>query len=376
MSQFTIYKSSDGSAPSITNVAGTLFQALRKILVAGYGSQSGAGWTNPTVTNNDATIANVTRGAFLNASAANPTGGGGAAGFYLDVDDTADVPTAAGNEARIRGFESMSGVGTGSGQFPNPAAAQYSRGCEVSPYGWLNVRKSKDANAKTWVAFADAYTLYFFILSEATSQYQSFIFGDFYSLCGTSDNWRCMIGGRGGENSAGFSLGSTDMFSVMPNASSSLAGCLGCSGSQTPITFYLNRTYGGGGSTGITAGRHGDALKNGNATSLDYGYLVFSFPTATYSTGGLQTPNGPDNSYYVSPIWVHEPGIYSGGITAGTVRGRMRGFWQICHPVGSFSDGQIFTATGALQGKTFYIIKTLENGGCLAIETSATLETN
>jgi hypothetical protein len=97
MSQFTIYKSGDASAPSITNVAGTLWKALYAILVYGYGSKSAAGWTvygaSCDGTYSGATPTS-TRGGFINASSASPTGSG--TGFYIDVDDTADVPTAAG----------------------------------------------------------------------------------------------------------------------------------------------------------------------------------------------------------------------------------------------------------------------------------------
>jgi hypothetical protein len=344
---FTIYKSSDASAPSLTNAAGTLITVLDDILRAGYGSKSPAGWTKP-YTNS------TTQAAFQNASAASPTGTG--TGFFLSVDDSADVPTAAGNEARICGFESMSavgsGMGTGSGQFPYPSAAQYNRGTEVSPYGWVNVRKSKDSSAKNWVAFADTLTLYFFVQAEATATYHGIAFGDFYSLYGTSDNWRCILIGRSTENGATFS-GAMDNLSLITMMTFS-------AGQASVGTHYVAKTYGGGGS-GIAVGKHGDLVKAG-LTAVAYSSLVMGVT-------GIQTPNGPDNSYYISPIWVHEP---SGSI----VRGRMRGLWHLCHPASSFSDGQTFTATGAVAGKTFQVIKLTDGAGCLAIETSDTLEQN
>ena len=85
--------------------------------------------------------------------------------------------------------------------------------------------------------------------------------------------------------------------------------------------------------------------------------------------GYLQTPNMTDNSLYLSPVTIHEPA--SSGL-----RGRMRGFWFVAHPIANFSDGQTIQGGGDYAGKTFMIVKTNIGGGFFAIETSNTVETN
>jgi hypothetical protein len=44
-SQFTIYRYTDTSAPTVNGTAGSLITLLQACLVTGYGSKSGAGWT-------------------------------------------------------------------------------------------------------------------------------------------------------------------------------------------------------------------------------------------------------------------------------------------------------------------------------------------
>ena len=42
-----VYQSTDTSAPVLTGVAGSLIALLDAVLVAGYGTQTAAGWTKP-----------------------------------------------------------------------------------------------------------------------------------------------------------------------------------------------------------------------------------------------------------------------------------------------------------------------------------------
>jgi hypothetical protein len=335
---FTIYHSTDTGAPALTNVTGTLITVLNDILVTGYGSQSPAGWTAP------AALQGTNHWAFKNASPASPTGTG--TGFYLDVNDNGPG-AGAGVEARITGYETMSGVGAGEGQFPSAILSQ-----GVSPYGFTVARKSANSSSHAWIAFADSLTLYFFVQSEGTSQYAGWAFGDFYSFAGTTDNWRCLIIGRSAENNASLGCGAMDQTSQLSTTTVSQANAVN--------THYCPRTSSGGGLS-IALGKHGDYGKAGQG----------GFSTSDQILGqlGIQTPNGPDGAYYVSPIWLHEPA----GLA---IRGTMRGLWQLCHPVGSFTDQQTITASGSLSGKVFQVVKTTDGGGCLAVETSNTLLTN
>ena len=62
--------------------------------------------------------------------------------------------------------------------------------------------------------------------------------------------------------------------------------------------------------------------------------------------------------------------------TNGSLRGRMRGFWHLCHPASNFSDGQYISGANEHAGKTFQIVKPGPFGGAFCFETSPTVETN
>src|SRR5574337_1914064 len=93
-----VYRSSDASAPVLTGQAGSLITVLDACLISGYGSKSPAGWAKPY---------SGTNLAAYRAATGNR--------FYFRVDDSGTV------EARISGYETMSDVNTGTGQFPTTA---------------------------------------------------------------------------------------------------------------------------------------------------------------------------------------------------------------------------------------------------------------
>ncbi len=310
-SQFKVYRSQDAGAPILSGTSGSLVNVLTQCLVTGYGTQVAAGWTA------DYTSSTNSGSAFRPASGSR---------FYLSVQDDA---RSAGTtkDARLRGFETLSSFDTGSGQFP-------STGQGITG-GYVSCRKSltADALARAWVIYADAYTMYLFITTGDGSQFGTF-FGDIYSYKTTTDTYRCMIVGSPLENSA---LGGTSDTQT-----------------ATPTTghggHFMARTYGGGG-TSITIGKQGDI---GSGT--------------TTLAGLIQYPNGPDNAMYMAPVRIVET-------TPGTVRGRMRGMYHICHAIASFSDGDIFQGANDFQGKTFQVVKQ-GAGGMWAIEISNSVESN
>ena len=324
-SQFTIYKSTDSGAPIFNGSTGSLVTVLSASLVAGYGSKPAAGWTMPYTSSNG-----------YNAVFRNSTSG---SGFYLNVFDDGRGGGSF-SEARVNGFESASAWGTGSGQFPIPGTQG------VLSNGYLVVRKSSSSGtvARVWILFADQYTFYFFAQTgDAIGVYYTFSFGDFYSLGGSGDIFRCRLTARTSENS---SAGGSEKLDTS-------YGVQGGANDQ-----FIPRTYGGGG-VSIAASQHGDPSKCGMAGAS----TVFGNATA------MQTPNAADNSYYVSPVWVTET-------AASSVRGRARGFWCLCHSYTNFADGQIFSGTNDVAGKSFMVVKTSTNTGCYLLETSATVETN
>lgn len=326
VSQFIQYSSGDASGPgAIQGVVGDVLRVLDLCLVNGYSGKAAAGWSKPF-----ANSGNI--GCYQN--------GTGSTGLGVVINDNGPNATSLAKEAWATGWESIAGigapVGTGTGQFPTAA--------QLLTTGHTVIRKSTSADAthRNWTVFADAHTAYLLIQTGdgSATTYSGFMFGDVFSLKSTADNYRCMIIGNPTENA-----GTAGAFNSASLANAATAG------------NFLARTYGGGGAS-VTAGKHGDGNKS---------------VTTAYFDGLAQTPNGPDNSYYLCPIWVHEP-------SAGIIRGRLRGVYQLCHPKASFSDGQTFNGMGDYAGKTFQVVRDIYGPASvlshMVWETSNTVETN
>lgn len=304
----TVYRSSDAGAPTLTGQSGSLVTVLDAVLVNGYGAKAAAGWTKPF--------------SGVNKAVYRP---GAGVQHYFRVQD--DAPVVA-NEARLRGFESMTGVDTGTGDFPT--SAQLASG--------VIIRKSAtaDATARAWVAVADARTCYLFVLTgDLASTYYAVAFGEFYSVL-AGDLYRSFVAGRHLENNSTGTAESLDRLSTIGSAVNG---------------HYVPRTYTGLG-TAVQVGKHGDGVKGSTS------FLVGSVPFL----------NGPDGGLYMSPVWVHESSAH--------VRGRLRGFWHFLHAAASVADGDTWSGVGPLGGKTFLVVKATGNGNVYVLETSDTWETN
>lgn len=287
---------------------------------------SGTPSTNPT-------IFSVTIGGWLisfTGTNQNAYKQGGGNGFFLNVNDNS-VGAGGAKEARALLFETMSAVGTGTGQ--TPTTGQLATG--------ITVRKSTtaDATARAWIALADDKTLYLFVATGDTANvYLAFAVGDFFSTL-TGDAFRTVIIGRNAEN-----VGTATNENLDRMATALTAAVAG---------HFIVRSYTTVG-TSITAGKHGDYLK-GNAQA--------------FLLGNVPYPNNPDSGIYLSPIWVTET-------TTALLRGRLRGFWHFLHAISPINDGDTFNGTGTLSGKTFVLIKQSANAGVFCLETSNTWETN
>ncbi len=303
----TVYRNTDSSAPTLSGTAGDLVNLFDKCLVTGYGSKAAAGWSKPYTGTNTAVFR---------------MGGGNQ--FYLNLDDNS--PGAGGaTEARARGYEVMTAVGTGTGLFPT--VAQVTNG--IIP------RKSAAANATTrsWVVVADDRTVYLYVLTADTANvYLSFMFGDFYSYL-ASDNYRTMIAGRITENNGSAS----DFLSRLAPAKAALSG------------HFVARNYTGLGTSAV-AGKYGDSSVNNTAL-----------------TGNITFPNPVDGGLYGSPCFLYVP-------DAATIRGQLRGFWHQLHTATGFADFD--TVSGS--GRTFTFLKQTIDGSSAAflMETSDTWDTN
>lgn len=382
-SQFTIYTAADTGGPGyITGTTGSLLTILDACLVNGYTGHTAAGWSTGSLTRTGSLAA------YIPASGSRMT---------LFVNDMGPNVAAGPAEAWTVGYGTLTSltssntllitgsVGAGTGAFPTPLQLPAASNPLASVAGHLICRKSanQSTSPRYWIMFADAYTMYFFVQSgdavasanlSATSYY-TLMFGDIYSLRGSSDIWRCIIIGRIGENTSGFGNAISGLgawYDTWDSVPAGVGASLALAITQTTanpmlanIGHYVARGAYGGGSS-INVSKFGDIGK----TVLS---VLFSGPNPTFSSwimsGNIQTPNSIDNSYYMSPIWIGEPSAY-------VIRGRMRGMFQVCHDDSGFYDGQIFAGSGDYAGKTFRIVKGGPALGFVAIETSATVETN
>ena len=323
MSQFTIYKSSDAGANLFYGTTGSVIALLDRCLV------NQAGWLKP--------LPNTGSGAFANSYACyqQPSG----SGLTLFINDNGPSATARNQEAWACGWESLlslsssvsNSVGSGSGQFPS--------GSQSLTSGHVVIRKSAtndSSSLRQWVVLADSSSFYMLIATGDTAgMYYGFGFGDIYSYKNTNDAFKCVIMGRSVENSA---TAATDGFDLLSTFGIATLG------------NFTARSYTGFGNS-IPITKHGDGVKG----------------SLTGSAGNVPFPNVVDNALYVSPIWICE--------VTSSIRGQLRGMYQILHPSTNFVDGQIFSGSLDYSRKTFQVFKTTPSG-IYAFETSNTLLTN
>lgn len=309
----TVYRSSDPGAPSLTGTAGSAIALLDAILVNGYGTKAAAGWTKEF------------SGTNLAAYRMAATGGGN--GHYLRLDDTA--PTMG----RWIGYESMTGVSTGSGPFPTES--------QQSDGFYLRKSSSADSTVRPWVAFANNRIIYLF-----TSAY-SVGFGN----TGGPAYEGAMLFGQGdslvqGDAYATFAIGDVyqsstygDIAGATPNSGGALGG------------HFVARPYGQvGGSLQVSK----SAQNRGAPTDV--------------LGGGTHLPTSADpitGTVYLSQVYIMEDvGSYQP-----VPRAAMPKLFAPQHNLlGNHTD--VFAGAGALVGRSFMLVKVYcRNGeGRLAVE--------
>jgi hypothetical protein len=231
-------------------------------------------------------------------------------GQYLRVDDT-----ATGN-ARVSGFETMSDVNTGSGQFPTPAQRT----------GGLYWPKSSGANAtsRNWMVATDGKRFYMAVAAylSTPNDYFSHMFGDLIPTK-TNDPYCCSITGY-----------ATDVATVAPALLDSL---LEISVTNPTTEAYVSRSYTGLGSS--CRMRKTAYILATNVSNWQSGSVTQS--------NAMMYPHPEDGGLYVSPYFLLES-------TSISLRGRLPGYHVVPMyvPNGLFSARDSITGVTGLPGRT------------------------
>jgi hypothetical protein len=300
---YTIYRSTDSGAPVLTGNTASLIPLLDAILVNGYGSKPPAGWTKP--------FSGTDKAVYRNAATA-------IARSYFRV-----VDPAPNNSARVRGYDTMTDVDTGTGPFPLPS--------DITGDG-MAIRKSSDGSgtARAWIAAADERTLVLFVQFDGT-YWETYYLGD-----GIPDN----------SYNTNFSILAAREFDTLYPAT---------------LTMYS------GPPTNPTAVK-GIYIKG------YYGFVaakicrLFSGPGlyhSVYGTGGMVNLGGILAMPNDSSIYLFQPPLaFYDGVAYWLRQGLYRFIYVPAHPPATFNHGDTFNGVGALSGKSFEIIKpVLTNSG-------------
>lgn len=256
---------------------------------------AGSGWTKPFTGTNLAMYRQ-------------PVGSSNA--FYLRVDDATTA-----RELGVRAYETASDITGGTGPFPTVA--------QQATNAFWQKSSAADATARAWVLICNGPTFYFWVQTTANSRGnttggQMYAFGDFTTYK-TGDTFNTLI------QSQVTTVTLNDTICATAQAAINTAYL-----NVSAAGFWAARSHTQLGSS-VVLGRHTDVAKTAN--------------TAIIGSNGIGYPSPVDGGLYVAPIFVHETAL-------SVLRGQMNGVWAPCHNR-ALSDGDTFTGTGTLAGKTF-----------------------
>lgn len=229
-------------------------------------------------------------------------------GCVLRVDDTGTTT------ARVRGYETMSDIATGTGPFPNVA--------QVAGAGlWWSKSNAASAAARPWRIVADDRGVYFFPKNADTaSEHQGNYFGDILSIK-SNDPYACVLRANGADRSASV----VAMSDSLEYADSS----------QSAPGLYLARA----------ANTLGGALAHYQDPVMSVGLPL------THVTGavGFAYPSPVDNGLMLTPVCVYAATGYRGYYPG------LRYSPQLTN--NAFSTGDEVAGSGDMAGKRVTVIK-------------------
>lgn len=244
--------------------------------------------------------------------------------FYLGVDDSSTL------NARLRGFETMTaqGVAVASGSGPFPTDAQVSGGRYF-------YKSSDTSTTRNWSFISDGACFYFRSYAYGGSSNSFFNFGDFVSYA-VADAYATTIGA--------------------PSVATSFDGLL----AQNLPTGVISYPY-----------ENIARTSSGIGGSVFAAKLVPAYHLANNCIGsvatGISLPSSIDGATYLQRVLVGE----SSG-----PRGHFPGLWATAHGPTAFADGDTFSGTGDLSGRSFVAwVSSTGVASSIVIETSDTWRT-
>ena len=225
--------------------------------------------------------------------------------FFLRVSDDG---TGSAAYARVRGFETMTDINTGTGPFPTDA--------QISGGAFWHKSSTADTVSRQWALVGDSLTFYFSSRTAATTFSSELCFGDFASL-GSADAYRCVIASK--FISTGNSSGPWGFLSQNPNASNA--------------AVYVARA----------ASQLGSSL---------------AVPQFGLTSPAIEWPNLPNNGLVVYPGVIND--------TSSRMRGRPRGLLFSAHgpnTSGVFALGQVLSAADGYAGLALCLDRAADASG-------------
>lgn len=258
---------------------------------------AGLGWTKQWSATNKATY---------------KSSDGAALGHVLNVDDSGTI------DARVAGFESMTGPLFSDGTAPFPTTAQFSGGL------YWHKSRTADSVTKPWFLVGDERAFYLFVAYEAGSAgyYQGYFFGDFLPLY-TADAYATLLTGA-------------VVSATSENAFNGVTNLLAYSDPQNAMTGgFVPRAHTGVGSSAAIR-KHAPCLTSTNLA----GYSGASGHVVAY-------PNNPNQGLVLSPILVSS----SNGTSW---RGQLPGIYYVPQsvPAGTFATRDEAPAISWLAGRS------------------------
>lgn len=235
--------------------------------------------------------------------------------FYLRVDDSGT------QDARVRGYETMTDVNTGTGLFPSTVAQA------GSGYFWA---KSFNATASQWVVVADGKTVYLASNYYASSFSAYSFYGAFGDVAkaGSADQFACVLAGSNSSRVSTAPGTDTSDIDYTPASNTSVSWARAHHG----IGAFVSGSF-----------AFASPINLGSATRR----------SGAAANSHIAFPNPSDGGVYMSPVTAFE-------WSSQCLRGALPGVFAFPQAIGPgvFASGGYLTGVSGYPGKTFRLFNT------------------